>query len=37
MTPDTDTIIGLMITVGLLVGFIALRSLAERHFKDQTK
>jgi hypothetical protein len=37
MTPDTDTIIGLMITVGLLVGLIALRSLAERHFKDDAK
>ena len=37
MTPDTDTIIGLMITVGLLVGFIAFRSWIERHFKDEAK
>ena len=37
MTPDTDTIIGLMITVGLLVLYLAVRSLAERHFKDETK
>jgi hypothetical protein len=37
MTPDTDTIIGLMITVGLLVAYFALRSLAERHFKDDAR
>jgi hypothetical protein len=30
MTPDTDTIIGLMITVGLLVAYLAVRSAWER-------
>jgi hypothetical protein len=37
MTPDTDTIIGLMITVAGLVAYFALRSLAERHFKDDAR
>ena len=30
MTPDTDTIIGLMITVGLLVVYLAVRGAWER-------
>jgi hypothetical protein len=30
MNPDTDTIIGLMITVGLLVGYLAVRGAWER-------
>jgi len=37
MTPDTDTIIGVMITVGLLVAYIAVRSFAERYFKDEAR
>ena len=30
MNPDTDTIIGLMITVGLLVAYLAVRGAWER-------
>lgn len=37
MSPDTDTILGLMITVGLLVAYIAVRSFAERYFKDEAR
>lgn len=32
-----NDILGLMITVGLLVLYIAGRSLIERHFKDNSK
>lgn len=40
MTPDTitsDDILGLIITVGMLVAYIALRSFAERYFKDEAR
>jgi hypothetical protein len=37
MTLTPDDIIGLMITVAGLVLLMALRSLIERHFKDNSK
>lgn len=37
MTLTPEDIQGLMITVAGLVGFIALRSVIERHFKDNSK